>query len=416
MKVLLFTKMFPRIGNDSFGSYVYDQIKELKALGTDLRIVSPHLYIPKCFSLLGNKFKSRAFAPNKYEYKGLTVYTPPCLWARNLINNPEIKYKVFKLSVKRYLLSMCKEYKPDVLYALDPSMDGRLCLEIGQELNIPVVLIEHSMPKFYNDLYGNGKFEHIYKKVATGIDEMIYVTNRQKEVFETITGKLNNSTAILNGFVQENGEERIPIFSDNILKLICIGYLEERKGYPVLFKALKMLKETTDIKFNLTIIGDGYDMKLYRKTVKEYGIDFECNFVGIVSHKEVYEYLNKSDIFVLPSYGEALGIAYLEAMSCGLPIIGTKNEGISDIVTDNENGILVEKGDVEGICDAIKFLSENPETAKQIAIRGCKTVAGLTWKKNAELLYSRFETVIKTYQNKDKAAKVQMGGKYNGFK
>lgn len=402
MKVLLFTKMFPRIGNDSFGSYVYDQTKALKDLGTDLIIVSPHLYIPKCFSLLGSKFKVRALYPNKYEYKGLTVHSPSCLWARKLIKNPEIKYRFFKMSVKKYLLNMCMEYKPDILYALDPSMDGRLCLEIGQKLNIPVVLIEHSMPKFYNDLYGRGKYEHIYKMVANGVDEMIYVTNRQKEVFEDITGKSASGTAIFNGFVREDAGVRVPILSGSTLNLICIGYLEERKGYPVLFKALKLIKETTDIKFSLTVIGDGYDLGLYKKTVKDYGIENECYFAGIVSHSDVYKFLNISDIFVLPSYGEALGIAYLEAMNCGLPVIGTKNEGISDIVINNENGILVEKGDVEGLCNAIKFLAENPDIAKEMAVKGCKTVADLTWENNARLLYSRFETSIKTHKSKGK--------------
>lgn len=397
MKVLLFTKMFPRVGNDSFGSYVYDQIKALSDLGVDIKIISPHTYIPKCLALLGDKFKARAFAPEKYEYRGMTVYTPPCLWARKVINNPEFKYRFFKISIEKYLLKACREYQPDIIYALDPSMDGRLCMEVGKKLDIPVVLIEHSMPKFYNDMYGKGKYEHIYKMVANSVAEMIYVTNCQKEIFEEITGKNVRGTAIFNGFVHEDCGTRTPIFSEDTIKLICIGYLEERKGYPVLLKALKELKEKYSRKIQLTIIGDGNDRGKYEETVREYGIDEECCFAGIVSHKEVYEYLNNSDIFVLPSYGEALGIAYLEAMSCGLPIIGTKGEGISDIVENYKNGILIEKGNVDQLCDAIKYLAENYANAVEIAEGGQKAVIGLTWEKNAIKLCECFKHDIETH-------------------
>ena len=395
MKVLLFTKMFPRLGNDSFGSYVYSQISQLSTLdNVDVKIISPHSYVPKFFSVLGGKFKEYATFPKVYEYKGLKVYSPSCFWSRRLIKNPQLKYFAFKLSVKKQLLNYCINFKPDILYALDPTMDGRLCVEIGEKLGIPVVIIEHSMPKFYDDLYGIGSYEKIYKSVVEYISEMIFVSQKQKTAFESTIRMKINGTVIINGFEKEPLNRRVPILCDDILHLVCIGYLEERKGYPVLFDSLKQYKEKYNSNFFLNIIGDGLDRKKYEKIVEQYDLSKNVRFLGLISHKEVISILNESDIFVLPSYGEAFGISYLEAMSCGLPIIGTINEGISDIVTDGVNGFLIKKKDVVGLCDIIYYIVQNPEKVRKIAQNGNKTVEQFSWENNAKQLVERFKNYI----------------------
>ncbi|MCD8018648.1 MAG: glycosyltransferase family 4 protein [Clostridiales bacterium] len=394
MKVLLFTKMFPRNGNDNFGSYVYDEIKALSDLGVEIKVVSPHLYIPKMFSVLGGKFKSYANAPERYSYGGLDVYSPTCIWIRGIFKDPDLKFKVFKSSVKNKLIDECRKFKPDLIYTLDATMDGRLCVELKDELKVPIIIIEHSMPKFYNDLYGAGNYESIYSKVVNKCDEIIFVSNPQCLAFRKIIGNEVKSKVILNGFRNEIFDESASIMADNTIKLICIGYLEERKGYPVLLKALGEWKQYNKAPFQLTIIGDGFDRNKYEQLCVEYNLTDDVTFAGIVSHAEVYEKLTHSDIFVLPSYGEALGISYLEAMSCGLPVIGTAGEGISDIIIDRENGLLVQKGDTEGIRNAINYLIEDKERAKLIGRKGKDTVKNLTWMNNAIQLKIEIEQCI----------------------
>ncbi|MGN0601575.1 MAG: glycosyltransferase family 4 protein [Oscillospiraceae bacterium] len=395
MKVLLFTKMFPRNGNDNFGSYVYDQVKAMNNQGVEIYIVSPHLYVPKICSLIGGKLKTYANAPHIYNYRGLDIISPDCFWIRNVIHNPEIKYKAFKTSIKRSFIAECNKIKPDIIYSLDPTMEGRLAVELKNELNIPVVLIEHSMRKFYNDLYGIGQYENIYKDVVNSADAMIYVSGQQKHQFEEITGKILKSYVVLNGFVAEDKNIDHKILDGDTVKLICIGYLEERKGYPILLKVMKYLKERSKHNYILTIIGDGIQRDNYEHKAVEYGIDGEVVFKGIIPHKQVFEELSKSDVFVLPSYGEALGISYLEAMNCGLPVIGTVNEGISDIVKSGENGLLVDKGDVFGVYQAIEYFANNKEQAKKMAEKGKDAVKELTWEKNAQKMLNIFKDILK---------------------
>lgn len=395
MRVLLFTKMFPRIGNESFGSYVYDQIKAMTDLGVEVHVFSPHLYVPKICRVLGGKLKVYASAPHEYIYRNQKVISPDCVWLRNVFNNPEVKYKIYKASIINKFLEECKRVQPDVIYALDPTMEGRLAVELKPKLSIPVVLIEHSMRKFYNDLYGEGKYEHIYSQVAGNADAIVYVSGPQKDQFEEITGSNTNSYIVLNGFVSEDVVNDRIVLSDNDVKLICIGYLEERKGYPVLLKAMQYLKEHSEHDFTLTIIGDGINRGEYENTAIEYGIKEKIIFKGIIPHKEVFKELANSDIFVLPSYGEALGISYLEAMNCGIPIIGTENEGISDIVTHKENGLLVRQKDFMSVCDAIEFYASNVDIAREIAQKGKLSVRNLSWENNAKKMIECFSGVIR---------------------
>lgn len=397
MKIILFSKMFPRPWNDNFGSYVYEQIQELEKLDTQIEIISPRIYLPKITKVLGGKFKKYASAPNEYLYKGLKIKSPPCLWIKELGNSiPEIKYLFFKLSIKNYLVKTCRNFKPDIIYSLDPVIDGRLAVEVGQLLHIPVILIEHSVPENYRNLVNNKKAINIYSKVVHKASHTIFVSSSQKRRFENLIGESIKGSIVYNGYRNELSNVSKSV-SKNIFEIISIGFLEDRKGFPTLLKSVEQLMSRTKLKIHLTIVGDGYYRKKYEDTVSQSGISDIVDFVGIVSHQEVYNLLYKSNLFVLPSYDESFGIAYLEAMSCKVPIVGTIGEGISDIVKNGHNGFLIEKENDKQLSDVILYAMNHPEEMNSMAQIAYKTVSELTWEKNANNIFNVFNTVIRGF-------------------
>jgi glycosyltransferase involved in cell wall biosynthesis len=86
------------------------------------------------------------------------------------------------------------------------------------------------------------------------------------------------------------------------------------------------------------------------------------------------KYISECNIFSLPSWEEGFGIVYLEAMGCGKPVIACKGQGISDVLVDKENGVLVEPRSVTDVLNALGFLINNPSEAKKIGDRARSVV------------------------------------------
>ena len=107
--------------------------------------------------------------------------------------------------------------------------------------------------------------------------------------------------------------------------------------------------------------------------------------MGRLSHKEVMKYIAEADIFSLPSWNEAFGVVYIEAMAHGKPVIGCQGEGIEDFVEHGKTGLLVKPKDVDSLAKAMDYLLSNPDEARPMGKRARKLVLeNYTWKKNVE--------------------------------
>jgi glycogen synthase len=108
--------------------------------------------------------------------------------------------------------------------------------------------------------------------------------------------------------------------------------------------------------------------------------------LGPVSDQEKRDLLAAADVFALPSRTESFGIVYLEAWTYGVPVIGARTWGVSDVIRDGEDGLLVPFGDVSALAAAIQRLLDQPELRAALGGRGARKVRELyTW----DLVYAR---------------------------
>ncbi len=100
----------------------------------------------------------------------------------------------------------------------------------------------------------------------------------------------------------------------------------------------------------LVLVGDGPDRPRALMRAEELGVRDDVLFLG--KHGSVHELLACADLFLLPSESESFGLAALEAMACGVPVVASRTGGIPEVVKDGETGYLAEVGDIGAMADA----------------------------------------------------------------
>ena len=147
--------------------------------------------------------------------------------------------------------------------------------------------------------------------------------------------------------------------------LISVGRLVHRKGQDRLVEALPIIKRAIpDVE--LVFVGEGPRRKELNRLVKKHNLESSVRFIGRVNYKDLPKYFSLGDVFAMPSrnrlFGlevEGLGIVYLEASACGLPVIAGDSGGAPDAVIEGETGYVVDGNDIESIAArAIELLSD----------------------------------------------------------
>jgi glycosyltransferase involved in cell wall biosynthesis len=132
----------------------------------------------------------------------------------------------------------------------------------------------------------------------------------------------------------------------------------------------------------LEIIGEGQERQDLEKAIESLKLKKSVRLLGY--KKDVFDYLVKWNVFVMPSLAEPFGIAILEAMQVGVPVVATDVGGIIDIVEDKKNGLLVKRKKPDQLSKAILEVLENPKLAQHLTINAHKTLEKFHWKNMVE--------------------------------
>lgn len=170
-------------------------------------------------------------------------------------------------------------------------------------------------------------------------------------------------------------------FLDNALKageiakgaekrVITASRLVEKNGIADLIKSMR------HVDAKLIIAGDGQLSLKLKRLVKELQLENKVDFIGEINRFDLAIKLKSSDVFVRPSLSEGLGNAFLEAMSCEVPVIGTPVGGIPDFLTDGETGWFCEVKNPKSIAEKINYILDpkNKEIVDQVIARAKKMV------------------------------------------
>ena len=156
--------------------------------------------------------------------------------------------------------------------------------------------------------------------------------------------------------------------------LLAVGRLVHSKAHNILIAAMPVILE----KFpnaKAGICGDGLLRANLEAQIQSLGLASSVKLLG--QSDQVAKFLASADVFVMPSLWEGLSIALLEAMSAGLPTIATKVEGMEEVITEGENGLLVPTGNTNALAEAIIKLLADIQLRRQMGIAAKAKVLGM---------------------------------------
>ena len=147
-----------------------------------------------------------------------------------------------------------------------------------------------------------------------------------------------------------------------------VAMIRHKKGHRVLFEAFRVLLDKCSDAV-LLMVGDYHseqDQAAFTQQIEELGLKDRLFITGEVPHTQVLAWLKEMDIFAYPSLYEGSPNALLEAMACGLPVVGSQVDGISDLIIDGENGISIPAECVDKLAEALILLAKDQGLRDQL--------------------------------------------------
>lgn len=329
---LVITPFFP--SNESFvGSYVYDQIKEIKHQSNfTIEIVKVVSYFSSESDYEFNGFKVKIFKTFDFPY-----FIFPGLF--NSCN----KRRFYKFLQKKNIINVSFSHS-HVSYPAAYLVEDLVCKKIVQHHGLDVLQLlngrSHIIKRFQKTYLIKRTISHLNKSdLNIGVSELVL---KQLRKYPTYSPK--EELVLYNG-VDTSKFYPVEVEKNDVFTIGCVANFWEIKDQITLIKAVERIFLKGE-KILLKLIGSGHKLDECCNYVKEHNLDSIIGFESEKEHSALNIFYNEIDLFVLPSYYEALGCVYLESWATNTPFIAVRNQGISELIPDDmKDKFLVSKSD-----------------------------------------------------------------------
>lgn len=279
---------------------------------------------------------------------------------------PLFHYQPYELALSSKLVDMVKLHKIELLhvhYAIPHAYAGYMAKKMLKEqgIKIPMVTTLHG-----TDITLVGNHPTYKPAVSFSINHSDVVTsvsqNLKDETYRLFD--IERDIVVIPNFIEidknrmdVNSQCHRSMMATETQKIIThISNFRQVKRIPDVIKIFYEIQKSIPAK--LMMVGDGPERVPAEKLCDELGIGEKVIFFG--NSSEIDEILCFSDLFLLPSETESFGLAALEAMACGVPVISTNRGGLPEVNKDGYSGYLGEVGDVKGMAEkAVSILSDD---------------------------------------------------------
>ena len=252
-------------------------------------------------------------------------------------------------------------------------LSGRLGMMLGAKWKVPHVATFHTLGK--NKLRARaGEKEGdlrlaVEKWVIDEADGLVVSTRQEKDDIARLYNARQNNVRIIPAGVDlklfrplDRDQARRSLGLSEKKVILYVGRIEPLKGLDILLTAISLLEERSDVR--LLVVGGSpqrdRELDRLKSEAARLGIAEMVTFTGSVLQSELPTYYSAADVFVLPSHYESFGLAALEAMACGIPIVVSRVGGLKTFVKDGETGYLIPWRCPEPFAQRLDMLLANP--------------------------------------------------------
>ncbi len=175
--------------------------------------------------------------------------------------------------------------------------------------------------------------------------------------------------------------------------ILTVGFLIPRKGHATLLEALGILARR-GLRPHWAVVGEGPLQTSLAARAGELGVAPQVHFLGRQPHRRVLALMKRAQLFALPSWDEAFGLVYTEAMAQGTPTLACVGEGPEDFIEHGVSGYLAPIRDAGALADIIGGVLTDHEAAARVGEAGRAAAAALTWERNAGLTLAVYREAL----------------------
>ncbi len=359
LHILTLTPFFPSDRNEVTGCFVSEPVEQLRKCGVACSVI--------------------ALSPI-YAARRRSSSSAPAQWVRY----PQIPGTLGLSSAGIFLylrllprLRRLHAAQPiSLIHAHAALPTGHVAMLLSRSLKIPFVVTVHGLDVMNTCAQGGAPAawrRRVSLQVYSAAQTVICISGKVEQMLKIGMQEAARSSVVYNG-VDPN------VFSPSPLaeapphpEILTIGTLVPSKGHELVLRAMSMLRVSFP-QLRCRIIGEGPDCNRFQALAGELGIRDLVHFAGRQSREQVAEAMRRCAVFALPSWNEGLGCVYLEAMSCGRPVIGCHGQGIAEVIEHGRNGWLIPSEGLDQLVQALTDFLASTELSQRIGMAARQTI------------------------------------------
>lgn len=365
LDVLFLTHNYPRHAGDFAGRFIERLARLLTDRGVRVGVLAPHhpgaAEFEEQEGIRVWRFRYGSDAQEVLAYRGdwggTSIVGPHGLWAH---------YRFFRAFTKG-AFRIVRAESPKVIHAHWWVPAGWIARRLRGRARVIVTLHGTDLRLLQRKTWMRPLAAHVF----SGANVITTVSSWMAESLKSLTPGIDSKLRVapmppedsLFSYIERERPGSPPV-------ILSVTRYTEQKRNDVLLRALAILRDR-GVDFRARLVGDGGSLRPATETlIRELALSDRISIVGAVPQAKLADEYGQADITVLTAVDEGYGLALLEAQLCGCPVIGSRSGGITDIITDDITGLLVEPGQPEALAAAVMKLLADPGYSRRLAAAG----------------------------------------------